>query len=90
MSSTAHSHANHGGASKNLAQHVGTLPDGPAMTEADVKIFGNKAIAMGHYYFTAKATGQESKVEYTKGYVKSGDGRVLIFLQDSSLPYSAN
>ena len=56
----------------------------------NIKIFGNKAIAMGHYYFTAKATGQETKVEYTKGYVKMNDGRVLIFLQDSSLPYSAN
>jgi len=55
----------------------------------NIKIFGNKAIAMGHYYFTAKATGKETKVEYTKGYVKMDDGRVLIFLQDSSLPYSA-
>ncbi len=54
----------------------------------NIKIFGNKAIAMGHYYFTDKATGQETKVEYTKGYVKTADGRVLIFLQDSSLPYS--
>ncbi len=56
----------------------------------NVKIFGNKAIAMGHYYFTAKATGEETKVEYTKGYVKTEDGRVLIFLQDSSVPYSPN
>ena len=54
----------------------------------NVKIFGNKAIAMGHYYFTDKATKQETKVEYTKGYVKLPDGRVLLFLQDSSLPYS--
>ena len=53
-----------------------------------VKIFGNKAIAMGHYYFTEKATGKEKKVEYTKGYVKTKDGRVLLFLQDSSLPYA--
>jgi len=53
-----------------------------------IKIFGNKAIAMGHYYFTEKATGEEKKVEYTKGYVKTKDGRVLLFLQDSSLPYS--
>ncbi len=45
---------------------------------------------MGHYYFTAKATGKETKVEYTKGYVKTADGRVLIFLQDSSLPYAAH
>jgi len=55
-----------------------------------IKIFGNKAIAMGHYYFTDKKTGQETKVEYTKGYVKMKDGRVLLFLQDSLLPYSPN
>lgn len=54
----------------------------------NIKTFGNKAIAMGHYYFTDKATGQETKVEYTKGYVKTEDGRVLLFLQDSSLPYT--
>jgi len=55
----------------------------------NIRIFGNKAIAMGHYFFTDKATGKETKVEYTKGYVKTDDGRVLLFLQDSSLPYSA-
>ncbi len=52
-----------------------------------VKIQGNIAIAMGHYYFT-DTSGAETKVEYTKGYVKTPDGRVLIFLQDSSMPYS--
>ncbi|MEM7384473.1 MAG: hypothetical protein AAF514_05960 [Verrucomicrobiota bacterium] len=52
-----------------------------------VKTFGNKAIAMGHYYFTDKS-GKETKVEYTKGYVKTDDGRVLLFLQDSHLPYT--
>ncbi len=51
-----------------------------------VKTFGNKALVMGHYYFTDK-TGKETKVEYSKGYVKMKDGRVLLFLQDSSLPY---
>ncbi len=51
-----------------------------------VKLQGNIAIAMGHYYFTDKQ-GDETKVEYTKGYVKTDDDRVLIFLQDSSLPY---
>ena len=54
-----------------------------------IKYFGNKAIAMGHYFFTDKNTGKETKVEYTKGYVKTKDNRVLIFLQDSSLPYTA-
>ena len=52
-----------------------------------LKIFGNKAIAMGHYFFTSEETGKETKVEYTKGYIKLDDGRVLLFLQDSSLPY---
>ncbi|MEM6278096.1 MAG: hypothetical protein AAF733_01360 [Verrucomicrobiota bacterium] len=52
-----------------------------------VKFHGNIAIAMGHYYFTGP-DGTETKVEYTKGYVKTPDERVLIFLQDSSLPYS--
>lgn len=53
-----------------------------------VKFTNNIAIAMGHYYFTGP-DGKETKVEYTKGYVKLRDGRVLIFLQDSSLPYDA-
>lgn len=51
-----------------------------------VKFQNNIAIAMGHYYFTGP-DGKETKVEYTKGYVKTPDNRVLIFLQDSSLPY---
>jgi len=52
-----------------------------------VKFFENIAITMGHYYFTGP-DGSETKVEYTKGYVKTPDDRVLIFLQDSSLPYA--
>lgn len=53
-----------------------------------VKLVDNIAIAMGHYYFTGP-DGVETKVEYTKGYVKTDDDRVLLFLQDSSLPYSS-
>lgn len=53
-----------------------------------VKMHGNIAITMGHYFFTGPDD-TETKVEYTKGYVKTGDGKVLIFLQDSSLPYEA-
>ena len=52
-----------------------------------IKITGNVAIAMGHYYFKDANTHVEDKVEYTKGYVKLPDGRVLIFLQHSSKPY---
>lgn len=51
-----------------------------------VKIQKNIAVAMGHYFFTGP-DGAEVKVEYSKGYVKTPDDRVLIFLQDSSLPY---
>lgn len=47
--------------------------------------FGDRAIAMGHYYFTT-LTGDEVKVEYTLGFVKRGNS-VKIFLQDSSLPF---
>lgn len=54
-----------------------------------IKYQGNIAIAMGHYFFTGPDK-RETKVEYTKGYIKLRDGRVLIFLQDSSLPYSSN
>lgn len=52
-----------------------------------IKMFGNIAICMGHYFFTGP-DGNETKVEYTKGYVKTDDNRVLIFLQDSSMPYN--
>jgi len=54
-----------------------------------IKYQGNIAIAMGHYYFTGPDK-TETKVEYTKGYVKMRDDRVLIFLQDSSLPFDSN
>ena len=53
-----------------------------------IKMHGNVAIAMGHYYFT-NTSGEETKVEYTKGYVKTDDNQVLIFLQDSSMPYGS-
>ena len=46
----------------------------------------NRAIAMGNYYFTG-LNGDETKVEYTFGYIKTGDG-LKIDLHHSSLPYS--
>ena len=48
---------------------------------------GEVAIAMGNYYFTCATTGEESKVEYTFGYQRCGDGKVRIFLHHSSVPY---
>ena len=50
---------------------------------------GNIAIAMGHYYFTGPDN-KETKVDYTKSDVKTEAGKVLIFLQDSSLPYGSS
>ena len=47
--------------------------------------FGNRAIAMGHYFFTT-LEGDEVKVEYTLGFIKRGKDTRL-FLQDSSLPF---
>ena len=50
---------------------------------------GSTAMAMGNYYFTG-ADGNETKVEYTFGYVRGDDGELDIVLHHSSLPYSAN
>ena len=47
----------------------------------------NSAIAMGNYYFTDVNGGQEVKVEFTFGYRKDDDGKALINLHHSSLPY---
>ena len=48
--------------------------------------YGMKAIAMGHYFFT-NLEGDETKVEYTLGFIKRGD-EIKITVQDSSLPYT--
>ncbi|MEM1391625.1 MAG: phosphoribosyl-AMP cyclohydrolase [Pseudomonadota bacterium] len=49
---------------------------------------GDSAIAMGNYFFTGP-DGNETKVEYTFGYVLDDDGALKINLHHSSLPYSA-
>lgn len=46
------------------------------------------ALAMGNYYFTDAKTGEETKVEYSFGYIRNTDGKLLIILQDSSLPFN--
>ncbi|MEO0558009.1 MAG: phosphoribosyl-AMP cyclohydrolase [Bacteroidota bacterium] len=50
---------------------------------------GDMAMAMGNYYFTG-SDGNETKVEYTFGYVKNAAGDLKIALHHSSLPFSAN
>ena len=55
---------------------------------AGVSVDCSDAMAMGNYYFTAANTGKETKVEYTFGYRKSDDGKLLIDLHHSSLPFN--
>jgi|GEM_PF-204672 len=54
----------------------------------DVVIQNNVAVAMGNYYFTDAGTGKVVKVEYTMGIRRAeADGRPVIFLHHSSLPF---
>ena len=49
----------------------------------------DSAIAMGNYFFTDANTGVEVKVEFTFGYIKDEDGKLLINVHHSSFPYQA-
>ena len=55
-----------------------------------LSLHGDLAIAMGSYFFTCKATGAVSKVEYTFGYRRCSDGKIRICLHHSSVPYAAH
>merc|ERR1712113_1120948 len=50
---------------------------------------GNTAMAMGNYFFTTPE-GTEVKVEYSFGYVLDEEGKLLINLHHSSMPYDPN
>ena len=54
---------------------------------ADIIINGDSAIAMGNYYFTDANTEKEAKVEFTFGYFKDENGKLLINVHHSSFPY---
>ena len=43
-------------------------------------------VAMGHYFFT-DTSGEETKVEYTFGYVRGEGGNPLIQVHHSALPF---
>ena len=47
----------------------------------------SRAIAMGNYFFT-DLNGDETKVEYTFGYFKNSEGKLIIDLHHSSLPFN--
>ncbi|MEE4208043.1 MAG: phosphoribosyl-AMP cyclohydrolase, partial [Parvularcula sp.] len=46
------------------------------------------AVAMGNYYFTPVGGGEETKVEYTFGYIRGNDGALKIVVHQSSVPYN--
>jgi len=50
-------------------------------------LHGNYAVAMGNYFFTP-LDGEETKVEYSFGYVKDDADKLRINLHHSSLPFS--
>ncbi len=47
----------------------------------------HRALAMGNYFFT-ETNGNETKVEYTFGYIKTETGDLKIDVHHSSLPYN--
>ncbi len=53
------------------------------------KIIGNMGVAMGNYFFTPAAGGDDVKVEYSFAYTTDADGQLKIILHDSHLPYSS-
>lgn len=55
---------------------------------AGVSVGCSDAVAMGNYYFTDANTGKETKVEYTFGYRRNKDGKLMIDLHHSSLPFN--
>ena len=54
---------------------------------AGIIINDDSAIAMGNYYFTDANTEKEAKVEFTFGYFKDENGKLLINVHHSSFPY---
>jgi len=54
---------------------------------SSISLLGNTALAMGNYFFTDKNK-KETKVEYTFGYIKNEEGKLLINLHHSSVPFS--
>lgn len=48
------------------------------------------AVAMGNYYFTPTDGGEETKVEYTIGYIRDQEGNLKMAVHSSTIPYSGN
>ncbi len=48
----------------------------------------DSAVAMGNYFFTPAGSDEETKVEFTFGYMKDEDGALRINVHHSSVPYT--
>jgi hypothetical protein len=46
------------------------------------------AVATGNYWFTPAGASDETKVEYTFGYIRGNDGGLKIVVHQSSVPYN--
>merc|ERR1719443_769790 len=55
--------------------------------DGDIITEGSVGMAMGNYFFTTPE-GDETKVEYSFGYMLDADGNVRIILHHSSMPYA--
>lgn len=55
--------------------------------EQEILVHGDIAIAMGNYYFTPANSDEETKVEFTFGYIVDKNGNLRINAHHSSLPY---
>ncbi len=56
----------------------------------DFLLMNDYAVVMGNYYFTDANTENEVKVEFTFGYIKDANEKLLINLHHSSLPYQSH
>ncbi len=56
--------------------------------EQEIITDSDSAIAMGNYFFTPHGEDEETKVEYTFGYMKDDEGNLRINVHHSSLPFS--
>lgn len=56
--------------------------------DQQIAIDSDSAVAMGNYFFTDAASGAETKVDFTFGYLKDPLGRLRIHVHHSSLPYA--
>ena len=57
-------------------------------SERKIIIFEENALSMGNYFFQSFNDVDEVKVEYTFGYIKANNEKLLINLHHSSIPFT--